>query len=58
MMTDMNTQIAWLELGVPPLGGSLSEKENCSDFLNNGFLVHGFYIKKFGSSEHSHDDGH
>ena len=27
MMTGMNTQIAWLELGVPPLGGSLSGKE-------------------------------
>jgi hypothetical protein len=58
MMTDMNTQIAWLELGVPPLGGSLSEKEYYFGFLNNGFLVRGFFVKKFGSAEDSHDDGH
>ena len=58
MMTDMNTQIAWLELGVPPLGGSHSGKEYCFGFLNDGFLVRGFFIKKFGSAEHSHDDGH
>ena len=58
MMTDMNTQIAWLELGVPPLGDSPSGKEYCFGFLNNGFLVCGFFIKKFGSAERSHDDGH
>ena len=54
----MNTQIAWLELEVPPQGSSLSEKEYCFGFLNNGFLVRGFFVKKFGSAEHSHDDGH
>ena len=58
MMTDMNTQVAWLELGVPLLGGSLSGKEYCFGFSNNGFLVRGFFVKKFGSAEHSHDDGH
>ena len=56
MMTDMNTQIARLELGVPPLSGSANEKEYSFGFLNNGFLVRRFFVKKFGSAEHSHDD--
>ena len=57
MMTDMNTQIAWLELGVPPLSGSPNEKEYSFGFLNNGFLVRKFFVKKIGSAEHTHEDG-
>ena len=57
-MTDMNTQIAWLKLGAPPLSGSPNEKEYSFGFLNNGFLVRKFFVKKIGSAEHSHDDGY
>jgi hypothetical protein len=65
-MTVMNTQIAWLEFGVPPLGASLSGKEYCFQlflfqnfsFSNNGFFVCGCFIKQFGTAKHRHDDGH